>query len=257
MYIGIIYKYTSPLGKVYIGQTTRPNKRRKEFLNIDITYGGEKINKAREEFGVNNFEYEIIFKVESLIESEIKELLNLKEIQYIKLFDSFYNGYKSNEGGGSGNYIRSEESCEKLSQSVKNYYKDHKSSVAKEVLQFDMSGNFIQEFESARSAAKSLNKEGNTITNVCSGKRNHAHGYIWRYKSDFIEVPNKIKLDTTKNSPIPVKQYDLSGIFIKEWSNLTIAASELGYSVGNFGTYCNGRNNHEYKGFLYYRGEKD
>lgn len=27
--------------------------------------------------------------------------------------------------------------------------------------------------------------------------------------------------------------------------------------AGNFSTYCNGRNNHEYKGFLYYRGEKD
>lgn len=34
------------------------------------------------------------------------------------------------------------------------------------------------------------------------------------------------------------------------------AAMELGYSLGNFSTYCNGRNNHEYKGFLYYRGSE-
>lgn len=38
---------------------------------------------------------------------------------------------------------------------------------------------------------------------------------------------------------------------------MSTAAAELGYSLGNFSTYCNGRNNHEYKGFLYYRGEKD
>lgn len=256
MYKGIIYKYTSPSGKVYIGQTTRELKRRKEFLDILKPYGGDKINNARIKYDPDNFEYEIIFRVESLIESEIKDILNQKEKQYIILFDSFYNGYNSNEGGGSGNYIRSEESCKKLSESVTNYYTTHKSSVAKEVLQFDMSGNFIQEFESARSAAKSLNKEGNTITNVCNGKRNHAHGYIWKYKREFNEVPSKIEIKTPKNSTIPVIQYSLDGEYIQEWNTLTEAANSLGFSVSNFGTYCNGKNNHEYKGFLYYRGNK-
>ncbi len=31
------------------------------------------------------------------------------------------------------------------------------------------------------------------------------------------------------------------------------AAIELGYSLGNFSAYCNGKNNHEYKGYKYYR----
>lgn len=30
---GIIYKYTSPSGKVYIGQTTKEHQRRNTFLN--------------------------------------------------------------------------------------------------------------------------------------------------------------------------------------------------------------------------------
>ena len=30
---GIIYKYTSPSGKVYIGQTTNEKKRKRVFLN--------------------------------------------------------------------------------------------------------------------------------------------------------------------------------------------------------------------------------
>jgi hypothetical protein len=29
---------------------------------------------------------------------------------------------------------------------------------------------------------------------------------------------------------------------------------DLGYSLGNFSTYCNGKNNNVYKGYKYYRG---
>lgn len=45
--IGIIYKYTSPSGKVYIGQTTQEKRRRKTFLNLNKSYGGVKIDNAR------------------------------------------------------------------------------------------------------------------------------------------------------------------------------------------------------------------
>jgi len=38
---------------------------------------------------------------------------------------------------------------------------------------------------------------------------------------------------------------------------MKLAAEELGYSLGNFGTYCNGRNNNCYKGYKYYRGEME
>lgn len=45
--IGIIYKYTSLSGKVYIGQTVNERKRRKKFLNLNKDYAGLKINNAR------------------------------------------------------------------------------------------------------------------------------------------------------------------------------------------------------------------
>lgn len=37
---GIIYKYTSPSGKVYIGQTINEKDRRKHFLIQKLSYGG-------------------------------------------------------------------------------------------------------------------------------------------------------------------------------------------------------------------------
>lgn len=58
--IGIIYKYTSPSGKVYIGQTIDEKKRRKEFRNLNIKYAGRKINHARKKYGPENFEYEVL-----------------------------------------------------------------------------------------------------------------------------------------------------------------------------------------------------
>ena len=253
MFKGIIYKYTSPSGKVYIGQTTNEKSRRKDFLNTSRNYSGSKINNARDKYGVENFEYEIIFRVESLIEDEVKSILNEKEIQYINLFDSFENGYNSDLGGGSATYKRTEESCQKLSESVTEYYKTHNSAVSRKVLQFTKDGIFIKEWESAAVAAKSLNKEGCSITSVCSKLRNSAFGYIWRYKDEFDELPEKLELVNTKNMSIPLKQYTLDGQLVKQWDTMSEAAIELGYSLGNFSVYCNGKNNHEYKGYKYYR----
>ena len=185
MYRGIIYKYTSPSGKHYIGQTIDEKSRRSKFLNPNIDYSGPKINRARHKYGPENFEYEVIFAVESLIRSEVLEILDDKEVQYIKLFDSFENGYNSNLGGEGGTHIVTEDTRKKLSESTTNYYKTH---------------------------------------------------------------------DSVKN--IAILQYSLEGDYIQEWDSISDAAKELGYSLGNFSTYCNGRNNHEYKGFLYYRGSE-
>lgn len=252
---GIIYKYTSPSGKVYIGQTMNEQQRRGSFLNPNRPYSGPKINKAREKYGVDNFEYEIIFKVSSMIKEEVVQILNQKEQQYIKMFDSYYNGYNSTPGGDNV-YQFTEETRQKLSQKTTEYYKTHESVVSRAVLQYSLDGNFIQEWKSARAAAKALNIEANNITVVCQGKRNYAYDFIWKYKDEFDEIPDKIQIKK-KNSKLPVIEYTLDGKEVRRWTSMTVAAQELGYSLGNFSTYCNGRNNHEYKGFLYYRGEKD
>lgn len=253
---GIIYKYVSPSGKVYIGQTLHERDRRQDFLNSNMPYAGDKINKAREKYGVNNFEYEVIFKVSSLVKLEVIEILNEKEIQYIKIFDSYYNGYNSTTGGRNDFEI-TEETKKKLSESAKNQYVNQGSAVARPVLQYSIFGDFIKEWKSAREAALALNIEANNITIVCQGKRNHAYDYIWKYKDEFDKIPIKIKIKSKKSSKLPVIEYTLEGVETRRWANMTLAAQDLGYSIGNFSTYCNGRNNHEYKGFLYYRGEME
>lgn len=44
---GVVYKYTSPSGKVYIGQTSNEKRRRSEFFRINQSYGGSKMDNAR------------------------------------------------------------------------------------------------------------------------------------------------------------------------------------------------------------------
>ena len=79
---GIIYKYTSPSGKVYIGQTLNEERRKKEFLDLKIFYSGTRLENARQKYGPENFKYEILVKDVNDI-----ELLNNLEIYYIQKFN--------------------------------------------------------------------------------------------------------------------------------------------------------------------------
>lgn len=51
-----------------------------------------------------------------------------------------------------------------------------------EVVQFDLQGNYIQTFESARQAAKAVNCCSPAIVLACEGSRKTIKGFIWKYK---------------------------------------------------------------------------
>jgi hypothetical protein len=59
---GIIYKYTSPSGKSYIGQTTNEELRRKLWNSSCYHYAGTKIDRARNKYKNTNFNYTILFE---------------------------------------------------------------------------------------------------------------------------------------------------------------------------------------------------
>ena len=91
---GIIYKYTSPIGKHYIGQTIN-EKQRKLGFKSSKSYAGIKIDLARAEFGVDNFKYEVLEIVEHTDNTYFKILLNQREWHYIEMYDAIENGYNS------------------------------------------------------------------------------------------------------------------------------------------------------------------
>lgn len=100
--IGIIYKYTSPSGKSYIGQTIREKTRmirHKKSINSGID---TKFIRAIHKYGFENFSYERLFIIHSDDKHIVKEKLNYMEKYYIRKYDTFNNGYNMTLGGDGG-----------------------------------------------------------------------------------------------------------------------------------------------------------
>lgn len=94
--MGLIYKITNVLnGKSYIGKTSRSFEVRKgehlrSYLNENKT---SVLYRAMRKYGIENFQFDII-------EDNIpNELLSQKEQDYIKIFNSYYQGYNMTFGG--------------------------------------------------------------------------------------------------------------------------------------------------------------
>ena len=82
---GVIYKYTFPDGKVYIGQTRRhPEKRKREHFDASIGPTNSGFWEAYKRFGEPK--YDILFEIERENEDELVYILNLMETQLIQQY---------------------------------------------------------------------------------------------------------------------------------------------------------------------------
>lgn len=280
LYRGIIYKYTSPSNKCYIGQTMNERKRRSDFLCITTSYSGPKIENARKKYGPENFQYEVLFVIESYDKKEVRDLLNTKEKEYIILFDSINNGYNIDEGGAFKDVyytrVESEKTKELRSQKLKERWKNGfkgcsgnqeaiermKSKLSIAILQYDLEGNFIAEYKSATEAGKILNIENSLITKVCKKQNWICRGYIFVYKSDYPDVPNNIDVsyipEKYRLNPNNFKrggnskvlyQYDKNNNLIKAYPSAKEAAIELNYSISTLRKYI--KNQTYYNEYLF------
>lgn len=76
----------------------------------------------------------------------------------------------------------SEEHKKKLSQLSTN---------KKIVLQYTKTGDFIKEWESITEIEKELKVFSQNISDCCRGKRKTAKNFVWKYKSDCINIQNE------------------------------------------------------------------
>ncbi len=90
---GIIYKYTSPSGQSYLGQSSSPEHRHKSHLSR-VKNGSEyPIHRAIRKYGIENIDYSVVEEVST-------DLMDEREIYWIDYYDSFKNGYNQTIGGG-------------------------------------------------------------------------------------------------------------------------------------------------------------
>jgi hypothetical protein len=102
---------------------------------------------------------------------------------------------------------------------------------ARKVLQFSLNGEFIKEWDSIVQAMKSLSIKGNgNISLACSGKRNHAGGFQWIYKSDYEDGKKKPKIIPEKKS---IVQLTLNNKYVSEFKDASEAARSIGKEVSS------------------------
>lgn len=159
--VGLIYMYTSPSGKKYIGQTINEKSRKWDHKNR-TSKKDTKFGAAIRKYGFENLDYTIIIKFQPTFDKiKLKRVLNKLEERYILLYDSRNNGYNLTTGGDS--FIHSEESITKMKNIALNMSEDHRkklSEAAKERGKLNM-----DDPEKSQSIINNLSKGWHSSTN--------------------------------------------------------------------------------------------
>lgn len=208
---GIIYKYTSPNGKNYIGQTIYSAKQRagtqgQHYKACTAFY------HAIQKYGFENLSFEILGEYPIAT-------LDFWEQYYIKEYNTMIPyGYNITPGG---------------KQCILGEKKKTK------VIMYDCNGNKVKEYDSIIEAARDNNAFEQVISEVMRHKRNHYKGYIFCYEN---EKPQKIIPQKTQGRL--TAQYDMQNNLIATYPSANQAALAIGKTSNagrNIRSVCEGK----------------
>lgn len=157
-----------------------------------------------------------ILKICPLSEYEIHELYFVKKYKSDKLTNL--------DETGLGHTGRKRELIENANYNRKIVY------------QYDLNGNFIKKFKSARDAGRKLNINHSHIIRCCNMVLKHTHCYIFSYtKKKFNPIlnPNAVKKK--------VIEVDSNGGVIDQWNSIGECSRNIKIDNGNLSRVCNGK----------------
>lgn len=242
---GIIYKALNIInGKAYIGKTIYTLEKRKNSHLVCARNGDNQVfYHAIRKYGENNFTWSIID-----YGSSHEELVE-KEIHWISFYRSYIhskesNGYNMTTGGeGCIGYKHTDESKKEMSNIAKNRI-GSKHGKAKKVLQYDLDGNLIKEYDSVRTASRNLNIGNSGISMCCNNKFAYYHNYIWMYKDEYSDeaLSKRIKAYSRHRfRKRPILQFDRNGLFLAKFEDVKDAvAINEDYMVATIDACCRG-----------------
>lgn len=209
-----IYKITSPNNKIYIGQSIDILARFRAHRSKNI-YKLKKLHSSFNSHGINNHTFDIINVLPNDCEQDV---LNKYEQIYMDFYRNCNIELLNIKEGGNGHgkhseetkkiikdkralQVFSEESKIKRINTLKkvihtkewNYKvglgqigkfvsEESKSKLRKSILQYDLNGNFIKEWDSSRNASKFYNTTESNICNCLRENAKTAKGFKWEYK---------------------------------------------------------------------------
>jgi len=177
------------------------------YNNPNNVYIGKTINVINREYNHKiRFGDQIQFSIIDETDMDWKSL----ESYWIEQFKHWgFNILNKNRGGGGPEY-RTEDEKSRISKSKTGYkhseYTKHKMSLSnskpkpdgfgiklrkpksvpqnhKPILQYDLEGNFIQEWGSGKIASNNLKISHSGISECCKGKYKSSGGFIWKHKT--------------------------------------------------------------------------
>jgi group I intron endonuclease len=196
-----IYKITNPKGKIYVGKSINIDDRKRRYIISSQIKEQPKIYNSIQKYGWEQHKFEII-------EECSLDQLNEREIYWISHYKCVEEGLNLKYGGEGGKH--SVETKQKMrvihlgkkkpwaiktatdmGKSNKGKPKPigfgHNISMtrSKPVLQYDLKGNFIKEWNSGIEAANFLGKPNGAISECLNKKagRKSAYGFIWKFKN--------------------------------------------------------------------------
>lgn len=213
-----IYKIVSPSGRVYIGQALNLNKREVSYKYGNY-YGQKRLIVSVKKYGWEDHKFSVI---EECNVSELNNRERYWQDYYDVLSDKGLNCKLTNSTDKSG--VLSTETKDKIRNSLvgKTHSEERKLNQSKAqigkkrdlshveairlstierlknpierrklgnkkrkaVLQYNMNGDLVKEWESTVDAEKETGIHKTSIANCCNGKRHYksAGGFIWKYK---------------------------------------------------------------------------
>ena len=211
---GIIYLVkNTTTNEAYIGATTKTLKDRQDDHNQKANNSNSiKFHEAISTYGPDSFHWVQIDTASSADE------LASKEIKYIAEYNTKENGYNSDKGGGfkktiykynlDGTLNQTYEDLTKAGESInvkkqaisracwsvnhtlggylwsydyQERFYPNSDNRKKEVIQYNLNGNFLAKFVSASEASRISGISKTCITRCCRGEREHSGGFLWKY----------------------------------------------------------------------------
>jgi hypothetical protein len=241
-----------PFEPFYIGKGTRGRC----YSGIRDKKSSRKVSKINSI--IKGGEFPIIMKIEEGLtnkESQEKEITYIKKIGRMDLELGPLTNMTSGGDGGLG--LKHSEEWKKI--------------LSKPILQFNLDGEFLDEYASVKEAAEKTGIVKQNISSNLTGKYKTAGGFFWRYKDPLLtlqghlkksfEMPkhseetkkkmsssakkgedHHMKNKTGVNNPRSKKiiQKSLEGDEIKVWNSMSDINRELGFTPSNICRCCQG-----------------
>lgn len=214
-----IYKITNPKGKIYIGQSRNIEHRLNDYINVSEWLKEQrKIYNSLKKYGSECHVFEIL-------EECSEDILNEREIYWIKYFDSIKSGLNIRLGGIGG--YHSEETKQKIREALTGK-KQSKETIEKRTK--SLSG---------------LKRSEESKKNISDGKKGKP--LTWGEKIKESKLLNRYapteetKLKLRNNNIKSVNQFNLNGDLINTYFSAKEAERQIGVNAGSICSCLKGR----------------